>query len=405
MKATNRLFYLEGRMEAEFSRCSHCTCRVKSVIIHILYTMNTADAPNETEAQVIQLCTELGFTCSLNEARESLQPHRGKGSVNHAVRWLMAEDGFHVIQRLQVSGYNYEDFIWYEANADKGLMNNNEINNTIFSMAESEYSNGSWNCLLCSFINKLDAALTSCEMCGNPGPLLSHRLALEENISAEVLKRGNERKQEEIKRSNMLKIDKIAQPKYWATFPQNIDHIEIELVDTKNKLFVDECNKICNFFHEGGVSSTKIISLKRIQSSNLWQRYAAQRNVIAQKSCNQGNPNERYVFHGTRNCKNTESILKNGFLGQHGQSKPYGTWTHDSSAYSGGSFAEVMQDGSRRIFICRAAIGTAGIDDGSGRRPKILPTGELADCHSGGGGVHVFYVDSQLYAEYLIQWI
>jgi len=29
---------------------------------------------------------------------------------------------------------------------------------------------------------------------------------------------------------------------------------------------------------------------------------------------------------------------------------------------------------------------------------------ELADCHAPGGGVHVFYIDSQLYAEYLIQW-
>jgi hypothetical protein len=101
---------------------------------------------------------------------------------------------------------------------------------------------------------------------------------------------------------------------------------------------------------------------------------------------------------------NTAAILANGFLGQYGQSKPYGTWTHASSQYSAGAFADVAPPGGgRRIFMCLCSVGTPGADAGTGRAPNEVGPGVLADCHKN-GGIHVFYVDSQLYAEYLIHW-
>jgi len=161
---------------------------------------------------------------------------------------------------------------------------------------------------------------------------------------------------------------------------------------------------VVNHFIAGGVpiTSARVVSLIRVQDLPLWRRYAAQRNLVARKATNAGSANEQLLFHGPR--ANTDAILRDGFVAQYGRSRPFGIWTHMSSAYSGGNFADANPPGGgRRVFICRAAIGTPGQDNGSGRSANEVQPGVLADCHRN-GGIHVFYVDAQVYPEYLLHW-
>jgi len=125
--------------------------------------------------------------------------------------------------------------------------------------------------------------------------------------------------------------------------------------------------------------------------------------MVASKQCNAGKgPNEMYLFHGPR--ENTSKILQSGFKHFYAKSKPYGVWFSTQSSYSGSSFAEVLADQSRRIFICKVICGTPGQDDGTGFRPNAVTTGEPADCHFDGASVYIIYEDAQAYPEYLIHW-
>lgn len=189
-------------------------------------------------------------------------------------------------------------------------------------------------------------------------------------------------------------------PDNWDAFESGNVYKEVELVD--NPKTVDEYTKMVKIFTDGGLTPTKIISLKRIQHFSLFLTFEGQRKIIQEKKCNGGTAKEMYLFHGAKT--NTDAILKKGFVAQHANSKPYGIWFSTKSSYSGVHFAETLPDGSKRIFIARVVIGTIGKDDGTGRRPNKVSTGELADCHHNGSHVYIIYEDRQGYPEYLIHW-
>jgi len=190
--------------------------------------------------------------------------------------------------------------------------------------------------------------------------------------------------------------NRVQVPGYWEPFE---DYKEVELVD--NPDVTEEFNYIINHFTQGGILFKKVISLKRIQHRYLYLTYAAQKIIIDNKDCNGGFAKEIYLFHGPRN--NTESIKKQGFVSQYANSCPYGVWFSTLSSVSGNGFEDRSLN-SRRIFIARVCIGTPSRDDGSGRRPGRLQTGELGDCHYDGSSTYVLYQDRQAYPEYLIEW-
>lgn len=420
------------------------------------------DGHDNEEEVVIQLCAEMGIQCSDEQAEAALLPHRGKGHPLKAVSWLCT-GGFETLEKLESGTYDGPFREKGDANIEasegslearlKDFCRRNSIHESLALPASRQCSknfnagcnwildhhmdadrsylqeisqvtsvddaflarrpqqpllrsgpggrkNGSWVCDNCAFVNEIHTATSTCGGCSAPGPFYSQRIYYEEELSKLAL--NAEREKEELnKKLEWSRIENVYPPDYWDSFPPNINNLMVELVGSKGKL-AEEYNNVVNIFKGGGIQPQKVISLKRIQNFSLWQRFCSQRDIIAAKESNNGNANVKYLFHGPRS--NTKSILKHGFLGQYGNSSPFGTWTHTSSQYSGGSFADVLPDGSRRIFICQAAVGTSGKDNGSGRCPNIVPPGVLADCHADGSGIHVFYVDSQLYAEYLIHW-
>jgi len=302
-------------------------------------------------AQVQEMISQLGMSCTEEQAFEALRQHRGNGIPSNAVSWLVTEDGFSVLKRLQASYH-------CSVNPSTNILEQPEsgIDNAGLGTNKAE----GWTCVTCFRLNPLTNAMESCDGCGQSGPLAARRLQYEEELSCIAL-----RAEQENRKFRWLGLDRVAPPNNWDTFPLGENQILVELKG-KSGALKGEYQRILDLFIKGGISPSEVISLKRIQNLSLWQRYAAQRDMVASKDVNKGDPNEQFVFHGSKSTTNTTSILTTGFLGQYGCSKPFGTWTHTSSSYSGGSFAEVLPDGSRRIFICRAAIGTPGIDDGTG---------------------------------------
>ena len=186
--------------------------------------------------------------------------------------------------------------------------------------------------------------------------------------------------------------DHLAFPLYWDAFPEGQVHLEVELIGAAagTELAVERDRVLQRFQAQGAPSVA--VSLKRIQDIPFWQRYAAHREHLRLK---RGNANERgapetgcnHLYHGAK--QNVQAVIDTGPMARfsrQGGGHP-GTWTHEQASYScGNGFAP-----TRQVFACRASVGTAGAD-------------RSCDCFGNGGGVFVFWVDSAIYTEYLIQW-
>ena len=186
-------------------------------------------------------------------------------------------------------------------------------------------------------------------------------------------------------------VTNMDQPDYWDPFPEGQTHLEVELIGAAaGTEHAVERDRVLQRFQAQGAPAPAV-SLKRIQDIPFWQRYAAQREHLRLK---RGNANERggpdtgcdHLYHGAK--QNVQAVIATGpmarFSVQAGGHQ--GTWTHEQASYSCGSFAP-----TRQVFACRGAVGTPGGD-------------RSFDCFTNGAGVFVFWVDSSIYTEYLIQW-
>ena len=92
-----------------------------------------------------------------------------------------------------------------------------------------------------------------------------------------------------------------------------------------------------------------------------------------------------WLHHGAKG--NVDAILERGVMAAYSVAAggAPGTWTHEQASYSAG-----YDGGEKRMFLCRALLGTPGAD-------------RSFDCFNN-GPVYVFWENSQVYTEYLIQW-
>eukprot|EP01046_Picozoa_sp_COSAG06_P038496 COSAG06_NODE_4447_length_4255_cov_2.954764_2_plen_428_part_00 len=192
-----------------------------------------------------------------------------------------------------------------------------------------------------------------------------------------------------------------AYPDYWADFPEGEDQLQFELVGREEPELVTERERMIARIIEKDApfAAEAVISLKRIQNKQLWQRYAAEREILRKKPRNAGNANERgtpvednngpacnHLYHGAKG--NVQAVLESGPMARFSVKAGghQGTWTHEQASYSCGSFSTTKQ-----VFACRAVLGTPGND-------------KTFDCHGQGGPVYVFWNDSAVYTEYLFEW-
>lgn len=260
---------------------------------------------------------------------------------------------------------------------------------------------GSWICK-CTFHNR--DMTKECQVCGELPESLKRLQDVQGQLSVMAIEQERKDKIAALRARQLEVANKNASddwPSYWSPFASGSTYLEVQLCG--NPMLQEEFDKVLSTFTSGGIKiqAQQVQSLLRIQNKAVWKAYAAQRTLLAAKRCNNGNAAERYLFHGPR--KNTDSIKAQGFVSQYANSNPYGIWFSTQSSYSGRSFADVLPGGARRIFVSKVCVGTLGKDDGTGRRPNKVSTGELADTHHA-GHIYVTYSDRQCYPEYLIQW-
>mmetsp|Transcript_4694 Transcript_4694/g.7562 ORF Transcript_4694/g.7562 Transcript_4694/m.7562 type:complete len:396 (-) Transcript_4694:203-1390(-) len=136
-----------------------------------------------------------------------------------------------------------------------------------------------------------------------------------------------------------------------------------------------EFNSIIELFKVGGLNPDALVSIVRVQHDLLHQVHMSSIALMPADH----RPNIMFMWHGARN--NDQSILESGLEPMYGNSKPYGVWLHHMADYSAASFASTHDDGTKTMFLVRAATGVHGRDDGTGRRAR--PFGEEETLNSG----------------------
>jgi hypothetical protein len=196
--------------------------------------------------------------------------------------------------------------------------------------------------------------------------------------------------------------DHLAYPDYWAEFPEGQDQLLVELVGRQEPELVAERERlIARIIQQGApFAAEAVVSLQRVQNKTLWQRYAAEREILQKR---RGNANERgtpvadqngpasnHLYHGAKG--NVQAVLDQGPMARYSVQAGghQGTWTCEQASYScGPGYAPTKQ-----VFACRAVLGTPGAD-------------RSFDCHhqvQGQSAVYVFWTDSAVYTEYLFRW-
>ena len=88
------------------------------------------------------------------------------------------------------------------------------------------------------------------------------------------------------------------------------DYQEVELLGVAK--YKSECDPIVAEFKKTS-GSQQVLSVKRIQNTDLWMLYSHRRKLIESKPDNTGKPNEVHLWHGARDAGTTMKIAKSGF--------------------------------------------------------------------------------------------
>lgn len=186
-------------------------------------------------------------------------------------------------------------------------------------------------------------------------------------------------------------------------FPDDWDHQydnqEVTLIDVPNgsakwNIVQAEINKTYR--------QAQIKRLQRIQAKALWRRYYLEKVAMTHRN---GNPNEMFLFHGTRN--NPPSEIYNGKQGfdtiyaNIGGSCGGGTYFSPQASYSCSSYYHVGPQGNE-VFFARVLVGVPGPLDESRLKPSINPaTRRPYDSVQNGAAMFVVYTNNKCYPSYL----
>ena len=182
------------------------------------------------------------------------------------------------------------------------------------------------------------------------------------------------------------KKSRVKYPDYWAPFRDEANQIEIEIIDATDRTVKKERDRIIELFAKSGAEDRpNVVSLKRIQNRDRLQKVLAETRKHHALGSND-DPFERthHLFHGPKG--NLDNILQEGGLStkyskSHSGGQSGRIWLHQTSSYSMG-YANLANNGNKRMFICRAISNIGGR----------------------GGGVYIFKNDHHVLIEYLIEW-
>jgi hypothetical protein len=172
----------------------------------------------------------------------------------------------------------------------------------------------------------------------------------------------------------------------------------------------DEFIKIVNRMKKT-LPSCQVHRIERIQNKWLWKRYVDQRKIIELK--NNGEANEKYLFHGTRNNP-PENIYKDE-VGFDMRYSAQGLWGRGcyfalNASYSGCGYEYTLNSGQKQIFFARVAVGDAVKlpSNSSLTMPTVKYSNNIAlnirydTVNSQDGNIFIIYENSRAYPAYLI---
>lgn len=127
------------------------------------------------------------------------------------------------------------------------------------------------------------------------------------------------------------------------------------------------------------------------------------RQLISGK--NDGSPNERFLFHGSRNDA-YNIILKEGFdhrVANLSGAIGAGVYFAPTSATSSGYVVSNNRNSLKRMLYCRVTLGEVGPGQNGIRRPPEKKPGVLYDS-VGNHSMYVVFDNAQAYPEYCIYY-
>jgi hypothetical protein len=169
--------------------------------------------------------------------------------------------------------------------------------------------------------------------------------------------------------------------------------------------------KIVNRMKET-LPSCQVHKIERIQNKWLWKKYVNQREIIELK--NNGESNEKYLFHGTRSNP-PENIYKDE-VGFDMRYSAQGSWGRGcyfayNASYSGGGYEYQLSSGKKQMFFARVAVGDAiqlGANSNITMPPVKSSRGHIASTirydavNSKDRNIFIIYENSRAYPAYLI---
>lgn len=187
--------------------------------------------------------------------------------------------------------------------------------------------------------------------------------------------------------------------------------LELKPVHKHSSEWMDVVGKM-----QESMDTVSIVKIERIQNPWLWERYAFCKQRMAKK--NQGNVNEKKLFHGTRGTQPDKVYAsEHGFDFRYGGN---GLWGHGAyfavkPSYCARSFAYQDGFGFRQILLALVLTGESVSlgSDNSLTKPPVKPSpigsvalvDELYDSvkgHNGGSDMYIVYDHDKAYPAYLI---
>ena len=199
-------------------------------------------------------------------------------------------------------------------------------------------------------------------------------------------------------------LDVFQPPATWA--PQTLP-IERFLVQPGT----DEYNSVTQPFLQKLKTQTTIKSVHRLQNKLLWKFYALTRHKVALR--NNGNPNERMLFHGARVKENMDAITNFGFdmrVARNGLAG-VGIYFAVHSSYSNSGYVYYDQaKQEKQMLVCRVTVGSCtkgkqGLLRPPAKSKKKDDAGDLYDSvHNNEDVMYIVFDNTQAYPEYLITY-
>jgi len=192
-----------------------------------------------------------------------------------------------------------------------------------------------------------------------------------------------------------ISLKDIEYPHYWQHQYNDFQSFDVDK-------YSEEFSRVQTEYHKGMPGGT-IVRLERVQNKTLWTWYYLRKKAVSLK--NNGNPNEKKLYHGSRNDA-YDIILKDGLdhrVANLGGAIGAGIYFGVSSGTSSGY---VVQHGKKtnKMLYCRVTLGSVGPGQHGLRRPPEKKKGILHDSVGDHHTMFVVFDNHQAYPEYVIHF-